>query len=351
MAFGAFFVASVVLMATVPQWQGVPFHLVWAGVTILYAYRQWSPRATGLLLAALCLATGAVIGSTGAPSRARLLELADLPMMALMFLVMVQVVHQRTEALRRARRAADRERDFVRDASHQLRTPITIARGHAELVARVDPESEVARDAEVVLEELARLQRISDRLLLLASAEERGSLLLEPVPLGQLVHAAARRWTAVADREWIVDGDVDGRVLVDSSRIDCALDTLIENAIKATSPGEAIAIRASARGGVPALLVADRGVGVPCEQRERIFERFARGTPSSRGAWSGTGLGLPIVRAIAEAHGGSARLTTAPAGWTVFELRLARFEPEPSMAQTPLTLADAALGTGLVSPK
>jgi signal transduction histidine kinase len=106
----------------------------------------------------------------------------------------------------------------------------------------------------------------------------------------------------------------------------CALDTLIENAIKATRPGEAIALVALARGDVPVLFVADRGIGIREEQRERIFERFARAATVRGRAWGGTGLGLPLVRAIAEAHGGTAVLVEAVDGWTQFELRLPRFE-------------------------
>jgi signal transduction histidine kinase len=312
-------------MITVPRWQGVPFHLIWAGVTILYAYRQWSPRSTAVLLVVVCVVTGGIVAMAHEDAKARLLELADLPMMALMFLVMVRVVYQRTEALGRVRRAADREREFVRDASHQLRTPITIARGHLEMMVRGDSDSEGA-DGAIVLDQLGRLQHISDRLLLLASAEHPGFLVLEPVPLAEFVQAAAARWTAVADRAWIVDPHVAGTVLADRGRMSCALDTLIENAIKATRPGDPIALAGVARGDVPVLLVADRGIGIRPEQRERIFERFARGATARGESWGGTGLGLPLVRAIAEAHGGTAVLADLADGWTRFELRLARFE-------------------------
>jgi two-component system, OmpR family, sensor kinase len=242
LAFGVFFLICVALMLVVPRWQGVPFHIIWAGVTILYAYRQWSPRATAGLLAVVCACTGGIVALTGKSTTARLLELADLPMMALMFIVMVRVVHQRSEALGRVRRATEREREFVRDASHQLRTPITIARGHVEMLARGDlePDADPARDAAIVLGELTRLQRLSDRLVLLASAEHPGFLMLETVRLGQLVESAAARWTPVAERDWVVRCSATGTVLVDVARIDCALDTLIENALKATGPGDPI---------------------------------------------------------------------------------------------------------------
>jgi signal transduction histidine kinase len=255
-------------------------------------------------------------------------------MMALMFLVMAHVVHERREALQQVSRAADREREFVRDASHQLRTPITIARGHVELIADGARDADAARDAEIVLEELERLQRISDRLLLLASAEHPGFLALERVGLGELVDAAAMRWSTVADREWMVHADEAGAVLVDRARIDCALDTLIENAIKATGPGDPIAVGAIARGDTPVLLVADRGIGVARADCERIFERFARSGSGSRSTWGGTGLGLPLVRAIAQAHGGNAVLTEPPNGWTTFEIRLTGFAATPARLAT-----------------
>jgi signal transduction histidine kinase len=328
-AWAAFALANLGLMLAVPVWQPVPFHLIWVSLTLLYGARLWAPRPTALLLVAVGALTGTAVATMGQPAEGRAGELAEVPLMSLMFMVMVGHARRRSEALRMVRRSAEREREFVRDASHQLRTPITIARGHAELITQADPRAESAHDAGVVLAELDCLQRISDRLLILASAEHPGFLMLERVPLGELVERAAARWTVVARREWTVDAAARGTVLVDPARIDCALDALIENAIKATALGDEIALGALARGGVPVLAVADRGLGVPYEHRERIFERFARLPPAPGAVRSGTGLGLPMVRAIAETHGGTAELVQDPGGWTTFELRLARFEPAP----------------------
>ena len=177
-----------------------------------------------------------------------------------------------------------------------------------------------------MLAELQRLQQMSDRLLILASADHPGFLMLAPASLQELIETAAARWTPVADREWVVDVRADGTVLVDRGRIDAALDALIENGIKATSDGDAIALGAEDHGGVPVLSVSDRGIGVGLEHRERIFERFARIRPAGGSGRGGTGLGLPTVRAIAVAHGGAAELVPDPDGWTRFELRLGRFE-------------------------
>jgi signal transduction histidine kinase len=327
--WAAFTLVSLALMLAVPRWQPIPFHLIWVSLTVLYGLRLWAPRPTAVLLACVGVLTGAAVATVGEPAEARAMELAEVPLMAVMFMIMVWHARQRSYALSQVRRAAERERDFVRDASHQLRTPITVARGHAALVARAHPGSETAHDTEIILSELERLQRISDRLLILASAEHPGFLMLEPVALGELVDGAAARWAAVADREWAIDARSTGTVLVDRARIDCALDALIENAIKATAAGDAIALRAVASGGEPTIVVADQGIGVALEHRERIFERFAR-APGAAGAAgarrNGTGLGLPIVKAIAEAHDGTVVVVDAPEGWTTFELRLARFE-------------------------
>jgi signal transduction histidine kinase len=329
-AWTAFAVLNLGLMVAIPHWQPIPFHLIWVTLTLLYGMRLWSPRNTALLLVGVGVLTGTAVATVGQPSEARAGELAEVPLMSLMFMVMVWHARRRADALRLVRRAAEREREFVRDASHQLRTPITIARGHAELIAHANGDAESPRDAEVVLEELERLQRISDRLLILASAEHPDFLMLEPVPLGALVERAAERWTVVAEREWTVTATATDTVLVDLARIDGALDALIENAIKATIPGDPIALAALARGGVPVLAVADRGGGVAPQHRERIFERFGRVPPAPGAVRSGTGLGLPMVRAIAEAHAGTAQLVNDPGGWTTFELRLARFEPAPT---------------------
>jgi signal transduction histidine kinase len=328
-AWTAFAVVCLGLMVAIPQWQPIPFHLIWVTLTLLYGLRLWSPRNTALLLLAVGALTGTAVATLAQPSESRAGELAEVPLMSLMFMVMVRHARQRAQAMRMVRRAAEREREFVRDASHQLRTPITIARGHTELIANPTDNVAPANDAKIVLGELERLERISDRLLILASAEHPGFLMLEPVPLDELIERAAARWTVVAEREWKVDTGAAGTVLVDAARIDCALDALIENAIKATAPGEAIALAARARGGVPVLSIADRGPGVAADHCERIFERFGRVPPAPGTLRNGTGLGLPMVRAIAEAHGGTAELVNGQKDWTTFELCLARFEAAP----------------------
>jgi signal transduction histidine kinase len=326
LAFAAVTAAMVAAMYLTPDWQAVPFHAVWVSVTVLYGFRLWRAQRTLALLAGLAVVTGLPIVTAGELDERRIGELAEIPLMTAMFMVMTWHVRQRLDALREVRRAAERERDFVRDASHQLRTPITVARGHAELIHSATAGTQAADDAEVVIGELDRLSRISERLLVLAACEQPGFLALEPVSLSRLLHATATRWTALPDRTWEVRELADGTLLVDRERLDAALDAVIENAINATRPGERIVLEAAAAGSDAMLVVADEGEGMRREDAERVFDRFAR-ISTGRRRPRGTGLGLPMVKAIVEAHGGSVRLDSAPGRGTRVELRLGRFVP------------------------
>jgi signal transduction histidine kinase len=319
-------------MLFAPRSQQVPFHLIWASLAVLYAVRLWPSRVAAGVVAAIGTVTAAAVLLGAEPAAVRTREAIEVPFMMVMVLAIVAVLERR-DPRAAARRAAERERDFVRDAAHQLRTPLTIARGHAELIRHGGPESEPAQDAAVVLRELQRLQRISDRLLILATAPHPGFLQLDTEALDEMAEAAFARWEPVADRAWRVETPATGLVLVDRDRLEAALDALIENAILATSDGEDIAVRALDRDGVPVLAVSDAGAGVDAEHRERIFERFARFPTRSRSHHGGTGLGLPMARAIAEAHGGTLRLVDDPDASTTFELALPSFQPvdEPAL--------------------
>lgn len=180
---------------------------------MLYGFRLWTTRPTMGVLAVVAGVTGAAVLSAGRLNSQRLNVLAEVPLMTAMFMVMVAHARRRYAAERRVLRAVERERDFVRDASHQLRTPITVARGHTELIRDAAASSnEVARDADIVLEELKRLSRTCDRMLALASAEHPGFLMLAPVDLDELIAEAAARWTVITEREWEVSAEAHGTV-------------------------------------------------------------------------------------------------------------------------------------------
>ncbi len=214
-----------------------------------------------------------------------------------------------------------RQRQFVADASHELRTPLTSILANLELLAEV-LDGERAEAARSALRSSQRMRRLVGDLLLLARADARRSLPREPTDLGHvLVDAAAELGPVAAGHELTVDA---GTAIIDGSRDELhrmALN-LMENAIRHTPPGTHVRATVAVRDGDVVLTVADDGPGVPDELREQIFERFVRGY-GDRG--SSSGLGLSIVRAVAESHGGSVALEDSGPG-ARFVVRLPRLE-------------------------
>jgi signal transduction histidine kinase len=303
---------------------------VWVSLTLLYGFRVWKTGTTWAVLVSVMVVTGAALGwSLVNTPEERWDELTEVPLMAAMFVAMMWHAHRERAAMEQVQRLAEsehrlleRERDFVRDASHELRTPITVARGHAELIREAHQGEQAGRDAEVVLDELSRLSRVSERLLILAAAEHPDFLHREPVVVSEMVESAAKRWAATAPRRWRVDLASDRVVSVDRQRLAIALDALIENAVKFTEAEDRIAIAARANEGTAVIEVSDTGDGISSEQQERIFDRFAR-VDDARGRQNGgTGLGLAIVKAIVEAHGGTVSVRSRPGQGATFQISL-----------------------------
>jgi signal transduction histidine kinase len=326
--WAVFVAANMGVIVMAPGAATVPFHNIWVSLTLLYGFRLWSLGATVPILIAVCVGTGAAMSATVVTHGLAAAELAEVPMMAAMFVAMIWHAHRHQSALDALRRSTAREHDFVRDASHQLRTPITIARGHVELVRAGTADPQSVDDVDVVIEELDRLSRISDRLLILATAEHR-SFARSPIDLARVVETRARRWEPAADRDWRVDIVATGTVSGDAERLGAALDAMIENAVKATEPGECIAVVLRAEGDEAIVEVVDAGVGIPAEHLDRIFDRFwslPHAEPSRSG---GTGLGLAAVKAIAMAHDGSVEALSMPRGGATVRMRLGGFVPQP----------------------
>ncbi|HMU27535.1 MAG TPA: ATP-binding protein [Solirubrobacterales bacterium] len=218
--------------------------------------------------------------------------------------------------------AFDRQRAFVADASHDLRTPLTVVRGQAEVLARNPNPSreEVTRVYELVSQATARMELMVDDLLLLARAESSEGLRLEPLELEPLISAEVEGMAFENNRD-LVAGVVTGRrVNIDREQVARLLSNLISNAIAHTEEGGRIEVSATDHGSKVVLAVDDDGPGVPESDRERVFDRFARLDESRSSSLGGSGLGLAIVRAIAEAHGGEARCVDSPLGGARFEI-------------------------------
>jgi signal transduction histidine kinase len=326
--------ASLLVVAELGQWETIPFHLVWLSLTLVFAFRLWDIPTTVVVGVAVMVLSGwaLFLAVSRSPLGPGFDELSEIPLMAAMFGAMVWHAHRRQVAVEELgrvaesqRRMLDRQREFVRDAAHQLRTPITIARGHADLLRTelAAGSDQATADLDVVVEELIRLSRLSERLLLLAAADDPRFLTRAPVPVRELVEECAKRWTAAAPREWRVRVLAEGTVPADRERLAMALDALIENAVKYTDEGDPITVTGRSEGTWLALEVTDGGIGILRDQIDHVFERFSRGTPEGGGG--GTGLGLPIVRAIAQAHGGSVDVTSEPGRGSTFTIRVPGF--------------------------
>jgi two-component system, OmpR family, sensor kinase len=219
------------------------------------------------------------------------------------------------------------QRAFISDAGHELRTPITIIRGHLELLG--DDPDERRETTALVTDELDRMSRFVDDLLTLAKAERADFLKPEDLDLDVLTEELVAKARGLAARDWQVEHIAAGRVRADRQRLTQAMVNLASNAVQHTHEGDRIALGSALAGDRARLWVADTGPGVAEADRERIFERFARADTGRRRS-DGAGLGLAIVRAIAEAHGGEVRLENgAPGARFTIEIPIAPPEELP----------------------
>jgi signal transduction histidine kinase len=230
------------------------------------------------------------------------------------------------ELLARLNRALGRQRALVADASHELRTPLAVLSGELELAARpgrsqAELQEAVARAAD----EAARLARLTAQLLFLARADED-----QAAPQRQRTDIAAllcrsAELASLRSRDGVT---CDVRVpaglaaQIDPDQVREAVDNLVGNALRYAPAGSAIGVSAAARDGALTIEVADRGPGFPPEFLPRAFERFARPDSGRARADGGAGLGLAIVQAIAQAHGGQATAQNRSGGGAVVSVEL-----------------------------
>jgi signal transduction histidine kinase len=333
-------------------WETIPFHFIWISQTLLYGYRSWPTRPTMWILAVVMLTTASGISLDVFRGSEPKEELTEVPLMAAVFVATVWHSQRKLAAERSVRlfsehnsRLLTDQRQFLQDAAHQLRTPITIALGHAELLAGDLSSPQQSEDIEVVIGELNRLRRISERLLLIVAAGDPAFLHAEHVQLEQVIADLVRRWRPAVTQQLRI-GQLDVvTVSADKERLDLALDALLENAVRHTASGDAIKLSVVRDwpGMAVRIVVADSGAGIPADQLPFIFERFRTG---DGGEQRGTGLGLPLVRAVALAHGGDVTVRSAPGKGSEFELTL----PVPARSALPAAPADRTAGSRAAAP-
>jgi two-component system OmpR family sensor kinase len=216
------------------------------------------------------------------------------------------------------------QREFVADASHELRTPLTVIGGQLEvLAAQHDPSREdIQRVQRLVSAEIARTSRLVDDMLLLASSEHQNFLRRQTIDLAPFIHDLWTATTAGDDRRFELGRVPAGWLDCDPDRLAQALRNLIDNGLSHTAaPDGHVCLDTSVLGsGAVRFTVSDDGPGIPEGQRERIFDRFHRTDEARDRVAGGAGLGLAIVRAIAEAHGGSVRAVAPVVTGARFEL-------------------------------
>jgi two-component system, OmpR family, sensor kinase len=228
------------------------------------------------------------------------------------------------EMLDRLEEAFGSQKSFISDAGHELRTPITIIRGHLDVMGD-DPEDR-RETLDIVRDELDRMSRLVNDLLLLAKATRPDFLQPETVDLDDLTRELFAKASALAQRDWRLSSVGSGRIVADRQRITQAVMNLSQNAVSHTLDGEAVELGSELRNGSVRLWVKDTGPGVPDHEQARIFERFVRLDRAPAG--EGAGLGLAITQAVAEAHGGRVELDSRPGSGARFTVIIPTEPPQ-----------------------
>jgi signal transduction histidine kinase len=328
LAWVVFIGLNLLAMRLIPAWQTIPFLIIWVSLTTIYGFRLWRLGSTVLTVAVVTLATGGVIGWQVLRGKQDADYLAEVPLLATMFVVMVWHSRRRLAAMEEMKRVSehnllllDKQRQFLQDVSHELGTPITIALGHTELITHAATDQAVAKDARVAVDELLRMRRLANRLMLLASTDSPDFLRLAPVDAAGLMVETLDRWSQTP-RRWSLGALAEASVEADGDRLTLALDALIENAVEHTDLDGQIELSARRDGEMVILAVTDSGSGIPAAEVGRIFGRFTRVDAGRSRETGGFGLGLAVVKAIAEAHHGSVQVQSTVGRGSVFELLL-----------------------------
>jgi signal transduction histidine kinase len=236
------------------------------------------------------------------------------------------------EMLDRLQFAFDSQQEFLKDASHELRTPITVIQGHLEMLSYC-PEKQPETIA-LVMDELNRMNRLVNDLLLLAKAERPDFLHPKSEELDWLTEELYLKARTMANRDWKLESKGLSPVVVDRQRLTQAVMNLVQNAVRHTQPGDTITLGSAVKENSAYIWVSDTGEGIAPEDQERIFERFARAT-NQNSEFEGVGLGLSIVQVIAQAHGGWVELDSQLGRGSTFTLVLPLVSLDKSIADEP----------------
>lgn len=325
-----FCVAMLIAMQHNAGEETIPYHFLFLSLTIVYGFRVWPVIPTIVVMVAVTASTGAIMllhyfqGFIDEP------ELAEVPLMPALVIAMVWHARRRAAAqtavevmAEQQRAMLERQREFFRNTSHAIRTPVTIARGHLELADAEMVVPQAREDVDVALRQLDRMTLLSNRLLALAQFDAGEVLPTEPVCFRELFLELGSIWQAGARREWVIDCvDVGAVVMADRERLGQAVDALVENAVHFTDEGGRIELSGIASTRECTFRVSDDGPGIAVEDLAHVFERFWHRRPPE--GPMGSGLGLAMALATARACNGTVRAYNNRRGGAVVELSLPR---------------------------
>jgi len=320
---------GLVIIVTTPRWETISFYLIWISFAVLYGLRVWPWWPAFQLVAAVAATTAAAALANVVRDLQPVTSLSKVPLMTAMFCIIVWQSHRmltadaaRSVVSAENERLLAAQRRFLQDASHQLKTPITIALGHAELLARDLTSQDASRDIHVVVGELNRLRSLSERLLLIAASENPDFLRPEPLALQAFAMELLFRWRPTATRRWRIGALDDAVVAADPERLALAVDALLENAVQHTSENDVIrlSVLMGEHARFASVIIEDSGEGIRGTELTRIFDRFT--TAPGRGGSRGTGLGLALAEAVARGHGGEIRVRSEAGRGSRFEFLL-----------------------------
>jgi signal transduction histidine kinase len=220
------------------------------------------------------------------------------------------------------------QRDFVSDASHELRSPLTVLRGRIEQLAdHSGDREEVRADAEELMREVRRMERLTEDMLTLAKAERGGLVQPRRVPLDDFVEDLRRDLPLLGSRHYSVESTLHGELQADPDRLAQVLRNLVTNAVRHTGRDGHIDISIGSENGAAVFAVRDDGTGIEPDQLGRIFDRFHRTDEGRSRAEGGSGLGLAIARAIVEAHGGTISASSTPGEGATVSFQIPGYRP------------------------
>ncbi len=354
-------VTCLVAMWMYPGDEVVPFHLIWIGFALAYGFEPWPVPVTCVALAVVSLASGAILVTRASIGVIAWEETTEILLMATLACLVLWHVRRRLAATADVTRLADHQVDAARQrerlarlTSHEMRTPLTLALGYVDLLLAREDRPGHREDLLVVRDELGRLVRAGDRLLRTIMLDDE--LPKDTLELADLVEETVTRWSTVEDRTWVSD-TTKATAVASRERLRACLDTIIENAVRHTGPGDTVRVFCHPDGpGAVCLGVADSGPGFTVEQAALLNDR-ERPAEGDHGLGIGpsgpngqTGYGLGIVREIITSRNGTVRAERSPEGGALVRMVLPdgcagsggrRRQPDRgSTGREPVALAD-----------